>query len=194
MLSVPCTVSPWGPGLCWRCSSLSLTSQGGGKRSPRWVTGQFVNMLPLKSLLSHLEMSLPRWLWFEHKPWLSRCCKWITEMWKDKGQFVRGSLESRNLITKVKCIEIYYYYFLIQVTNTWGFPGGSVGKKSACNAGNAGRCKFGPQVRKIPWRRKWEPTPIFLPGRILWTEEPGGLRRVSESDRTEVTEHTHAGD
>ena len=69
-----------------------------------------------------------------------------------------------------------------------------MGKKSACNAGNAGRCKFGPQVRKIPWRRKWEPTPIFLPGRILWTEEPGGLRRVSESDRTEVTEHTHAGD
>ena len=26
------------------------------------------------------------------------------------------------------------------------------------------------------WRRKWQPTPIFLPGESLWTEEPGGLQ------------------
>jgi len=45
-----------------------------------------------------------------------------------------------------------------------GFPDGSVGKDSACNAGNAGRCKFGPQVGKIPWKRAWQPTPVFLPG------------------------------
>ena len=24
------------------------------------------------------------------------------------------------------------------------------------------RCKFDPQVGKIPWRRKWQPTPVFL--------------------------------
>ena len=32
---------------------------------------------------------------------------------------------------------------------------------------NAGRCKrrgFNPWVGKIPWRRKWQPTPVFLPG------------------------------
>ena len=27
------------------------------------------------------------------------------------------------------------------------------------------RCKFDPWVRKIPWRRKWQPTPVFLPGK-----------------------------
>ena len=27
------------------------------------------------------------------------------------------------------------------------------------------RCKFNPWVRKIPWRRKWQPTPEFLPGK-----------------------------
>ena len=32
-----------------------------------------------------------------------------------------------------------------------------------------------PWVRKIPWRRKWQPTPVFLPGESPWTEEPGGL-------------------
>ena len=38
------------------------------------------------------------------------------------------------------------------------------------------RCEFNPWVRKIPWRRAWQPTPLFLPGEILWTEEPGGLQ------------------
>ena len=27
------------------------------------------------------------------------------------------------------------------------------------------RCRFDPRVGKIPWRRKWQPTPIFLPGK-----------------------------
>ena len=31
---------------------------------------------------------------------------------------------------------------------------------------------FDPWVGKIPWRRAWQPTPVFLPGESLWTEEP----------------------
>ena len=34
-------------------------------------------------------------------------------------------------------------------------------KESACQCK---RCRFDPWVRKIPWRRKWKPTPVFLPG------------------------------
>ena len=34
------------------------------------------------------------------------------------------------------------------------------------------RLRFDPWVRKIPWGRKWEPTPIFLPGK------PHGQRRL----------------
>ena len=33
-------------------------------------------------------------------------------------------------------------------------------KKPACNAGKPG---FDPWVGKIPWRREWQPTPVFLP-------------------------------
>ena len=33
-------------------------------------------------------------------------------------------------------------------------------------------------VGKIPWRRAWQPTPIFLPGESPWTEEPGGLQSM----------------
>ena len=42
-----------------------------------------------------------------------------------------------------------------------GFPPSSVGKESACNAGDLG---FKSWVGKIPWRRKWQPTPVFLSG------------------------------
>ena len=33
-------------------------------------------------------------------------------------------------------------------------------------------------VRKIPWRREWQPTPVFLPGESPWTEEPGELQSM----------------
>ena len=49
------------------------------------------------------------------------------------------------------------------------------------------RLRFSPRVRKVPWRRKWQPTPVFLPGKIPWTEEPGGLQSMGsqELDTTE---------
>ena len=40
------------------------------------------------------------------------------------------------------------------------------------------RCRFYPWVGNIPWRRKWQPTPVFLPGESPWTEEPGGLQSM----------------
>ena len=54
-----------------------------------------------------------------------------------------------------------------------GFSCSSVGKESVCSVRRPG---FHPWVGKIPWRRKWQPTRVFLPGGIPWTEELGGLR------------------
>ena len=34
------------------------------------------------------------------------------------------------------------------------------------------------RVGKIPWRRKWQPAPVFLSGKISGTEEPGGLQSM----------------
>jgi len=39
------------------------------------------------------------------------------------------------------------------------FPGGTVVKESAWQYRKSG---FNPWVRKLPWRRKWQPTPVFL--------------------------------
>ena len=55
-----------------------------------------------------------------------------------------------------------------------GFPGGSDGKEPFCRT----ETWFDPWVRKTPWRRKWQPTPVFLPGKIPWTEEPGRLQSM----------------
>ena len=38
-------------------------------------------------------------------------------------------------------------------------------KNPPANAGDAGDCGFNPWVKTIPWRRKWQPTPVFWPGK-----------------------------
>ena len=43
-----------------------------------------------------------------------------------------------------------------------GFRGGSVVKNPIANAGDAGSILG---VGKILWRRKWQPTQVFLPGK-----------------------------
>ena len=45
-----------------------------------------------------------------------------------------------------------------------GFPGGASGKEPACQCRRCKRTGFNPWVGKIPWRRAWQPAPVFLPG------------------------------
>ena len=47
------------------------------------------------------------------------------------------------------------------LTYILGFPGGSDGKESAFGTGDLGSFYF--WAKKIPWRRKWQPTPVFSP-------------------------------
>ena len=54
-------------------------------------------------------------------------------------------------------------------------PGGSSGKELTCQSRRLKRRGFDPWVGKIPWRRAWQPVPVFLLWRISWTEEPGEL-------------------
>ena len=60
-------------------------------------------------------------------------------------------------------------------------PGGTIGKESAYQSKRHKRCGFDPWVGKIPGSRKWQPTPVFLPGnshgqRSLVGYSPWGLR------------------
>ena len=66
----------------------------------------------------------------------------------------------------------------------WGFPGGS-GSKEPLQCRRRG---FDPWVRKIPWRRKWQPTLVFLPGESHGWRSLAGYPcpwGCAESDTTE---------
>ena len=77
-----------------------------------------------------------------------------------------------------------------------GFLGGSVGKESACNAGDGrdtGDAGLIPGSGRSPGERKWQTTSIFLPGesygqRSLAGYSPWGHK---ESAMTEADEHKY---
>ena len=45
-----------------------------------------------------------------------------------------------------------------------GSPSGPSGKEPDCQCRRHKRHGFDPWVGKIPWKRIWQPTPVFLPG------------------------------
>ena len=76
-----------------------------------------------------------------------------------------------------------------------GFLGGASGKLSACQCRRCKRGSFHPWVKKITWSRKWQPTPVFLPGeshgqRNLVGYSPWSCR--VRRDRASTHVHMHA--
>ena len=62
------------------------------------------------------------------------------------------------------------------------------GKESAWQGRRLKRPEFDPWVGKIPWMRKWEPTPVFLPGESRGQRGLAGVvHGVAESDRLSAT-------
>ena len=45
-----------------------------------------------------------------------------------------------------------------------GFPAGTNGKETACQCRKGKICVLDPWVGKIPWRRAWQSTQVFLSG------------------------------
>ena len=79
----------------------------------------------------------------------------------------------------------FFFFNSLWIFSFLGFPGGSDGEESACNAGDQ---RSIPELGRIPWRRKRLPTPVFLPGeshrqRSLAVYSPWGHK---ESDTTEL--------
>ena len=70
-----------------------------------------------------------------------------------------------------------------------GFPWWLSGKEPTCQCRRHG---FNPWVKKIPWRRKWQPIPVFLPGKShvqkgLVGYSPWGHKRVGHNLETKTT-------
>ena len=88
-----------------------------------------------------------------------------------------------------------FLYFLLLHTK-FCFPGGTSGKEPACQCRRHKRRGFNPWVGKIPQRRKWQPTPIFLPGkfhgqRSLVGYSPWGHKESGTTEHTHTHRHIH---
>ena len=139
----------------------------------------------------------PNGLYTLHEILQARILEWVA------FPFSRGSSQPRYW-TQVSLIAgrfftswatreaLYTLNLYSAVHELMDFPGGPSGKEPACKCRRRKRCqrhRFDPWVRKIPWRRAWQLTPVFLPGkshgqRSLGGYSPWGLK---ESDITEVT-------
>ena len=74
-----------------------------------------------------------------------------------------------------------------------GLPRWLCGKESACQCRSHRRCGFDPWVGKIPWRRKWQPTALFLPGspmdRGAWRATAHGVTKSQTRLSNRVCTH-----
>ena len=98
---------------------------------------------------------------FSYEYWYFICCRLL------------GKLAAAIFSLAILCIVL-------------GFPGDSDGNASACNAGDLGL--FDPWVGNIPWRGKWQPTPVHLlsksPGhRSLVGYGPWGRKELYMTER-----------
>ena len=77
-----------------------------------------------------------------------------------------------------------------------GFPGGASVKESACQCRRHKRYEFDPWVGEIPWRRAWQPTPVFLPGESHRQRYLVGLHGVTKTwtGLKQLGMHTHSHD
>ena len=88
----------------------------------------------------------------------------------DRDAWVAKSVENSSARSSFFFFNFYWnvfdllYYVRFRCTTKWCFPGGSEGKASVCL--QCRRPRFNPRVRKIPWRRNWQLTPVLLHGKF----------------------------
>ena len=87
------------------------------------------------------------------------------------------------------CPGAYGYHLAYANVVQW-VPSGASGKELSCQGRKSKRLEFDPWVEKIPWKRTWQPTPVFLHeeshGQRLAGYSPQGHK---ESDMIELTQH-----
>ena len=87
-----------------------------------------------------------------------------------------------NICVQLGISLIVYYLFpdsslewligMVPFNLLWCFPGGPSVTEPTYQCRRHG---FNPWVGNIPWKRKQQPTPVFLAWEFSWTEEPDGL-------------------
>ena len=93
-----------------------------------------------------------------------------------------GAWESASLAGSQKMLVLLLRLTLRTIYVIKSFSG------ATCQCRRHRRCGFNPWVWKIPWRRKWKPILVFLPGKIPWRWVK--IHGVTESDTIKHAQHT----
>ena len=114
---------------------------------------------------------------------------WNHRLFQSTGKFTSKTTDHREISNVPK-------YFIGMVTCKFAFYSSSVAqwyKNLPAMQETLRRPRFNPWVRKIPWRRKWQPTAVFLSGKSHRQRSLVGYSPWSckELDMTEQLNHTH---
>ena len=69
-----------------------------------------------------------------------------------------------SLVVRIHKPSLHPFFNFSPHLHVYCFPGGASGKEPICQYRKHKRHRFDPWVGKIPWRRGWQPPPVFLPG------------------------------
>ena len=103
------------------------------------------------------------WWWLSCKIWSDSC---NTIVCSPPGSSVHGISQANNLRSFLLIHSNWPFGSEVKIppANTGSFSGGTKSREPACQCRRHERGGFDPWVGKIPWRRAWQPTPVFLPG------------------------------
>ena len=111
-----------------------------------------------------------------HKPTLNKCISILLtkkeqemwELWKTKeAHLILNIQEHLSSTSQEECCIFFHIPNSLQIVSTWWL---------SCKEFTS-QCKrhgFNPWVGKIPWRKKWQYIPVFLPGKSHWQRSLGG--------------------
>ena len=126
---------------------------------------------------SHGQKSLA-----DHSSWVIKSRTWLKQLSTAQGNFMFNILREQP-VSQSGCTILYFHQQFMRVsTSSWPLDSYKTEVillyniltlmefRSSMEAQwyrihlQCRRLWFNPWVRKIPWRRKWQPTPVFLPG------------------------------
>ena len=82
--------------------------------------------------------------------------------------------QRKQILDSLKSLQWYKEIFIMKRYKK-GFPSGTSGKESICQSKRQ-RSRSDPWAGKIPWRRAWQPTSVFLPGESQGHSSLAGYR------------------
>ena len=103
------------------------------------------------------------------------------------------SHQTSNCLHLPQEVRAEFWHNLYVTWKCMGFPSGSAGKEPTSQCRTQRGRRFNPWVRKIPCWRKWQPAPVFLPGKSHGQKSLAGRSpwSLTELDTTEqLSAHT----